>query len=185
MKSKIARLLWLAVLGAAPVASHADYVYTFSLDQAVSIDQGVNPPITYDAASFSFEAPTLPMLGSTFSVTPSANVNGAIITSVLVDGFGGTSWNFSTQPTPLTNTVGAVDFLAFTIDFGGPVSPGVYSTIFAGRCVQQTGGGCGVVDAQGSLTITPVPLPAAVWLMLSGLVVFGAMARREGWQRGE
>jgi hypothetical protein len=64
MKTKIARLLWLTVLGAAPVASHADYVYTFSLDQAVSIDQGTNPPITYDAASFSFEAPQFSRAGA-------------------------------------------------------------------------------------------------------------------------
>ena len=178
MKAKTAKLLCLIVLGATPMASHADYVYTFSLDQAVSIDQGINPPITYVAASFSFEAPSLPMLGSTFSVNPSANVNGAMVTSVHVDGFGGTAWNFSTDPMLLTNPIGAVDFLAFTIDFGGPPAAGTFNTISAGRCVQQTGGGCGLVDAPGSLTITAVPLPAAAWLMLSGFLMFGAMARR-------
>jgi hypothetical protein len=180
VKNKSARLLLIPALCAAPVASYADYIYTFSLDQAVSNQAGTST--VYDAASFSFEAPTLPVLGATFSVTPAANVDGAVVTSVSVDGVGGNSWNFSTQPTALTNPIGAVDYLAFTIDLSDPPSPGVYTTIFAGRCLQNSSNGCGVLDADGSLTITPVPLPASAWLMLNALCGLGVMGRKRRYR---
>lgn len=36
------------------------------------------------------------------------------------------------------------------------------------------------IVARGMYTVTPVPLPAALWMFVSGLGVFGAMGRRTG-----
>ncbi|HEX3397307.1 MAG TPA: hypothetical protein VHS76_11460 [Steroidobacteraceae bacterium] len=107
MKNKSAHFLWLALLVIAPIVAHADYVYTFSLDQVVF------DGYTFAPASFSFEAATLPALGSMFPVSPAGNVNGYLVTSVSIDGQGGNNYAFSTQPVSLTNPLGTVDSLFF------------------------------------------------------------------------
>ena len=59
-------------------------------------------------------------------------------------------------------------------DFNLPaLAPGMYELIITGTTTGVSGGAyAGVVAA------SPVPLPAAAWLLLSGLVGVGAMARR-------
>jgi hypothetical protein len=185
MKNKNALLPCVLLLGIAPMMVHASYLYTFSLDQGVdnSWNQGVETSVTYAAGSFSFEAATLPALGSTFLVTPAGDVDGAAVTSVFVDGQGGDSYNFTTNPVVFTNPAGSVDFLGFTIDLSNPLSPGVYNTNLAGRCIQLSNDsdeGCGFVYSDGSLTITPVsaPEPAPAWLMLLGLAGMGIFQYR-------
>jgi hypothetical protein len=54
------------------------------------------------------------------------------------------------------------------------VGPGnYYDLVMTGTVTGTVGGGYG-----GTISVTAVPVPAAAWLLLSGLVGVGAMARR-------
>lgn len=58
--------------------------------------------------------------------------------------------------------------------FFGPLGTGTYNLRISGLANGLAGG-----EYSGAIGATPVPLPAAAWLLVSGLVAFGAVGRRK------
>jgi len=59
------------------------------------------------------------------------------------------------------------------------LAAGTYSLEIRGTSVGAAAGG----TYTGSLNLTPVPLPGALWMLASGLVLFGFAAGRRGMNR--
>jgi hypothetical protein len=88
-------------------------------------------------------------------------------------------------PTLQAPAGGTIDAWSAPIS-GGPGLSGSYSvlpttTLGAGTYVLEVRGnvtGSSGGSYSGTLNVTPVPLPAAAWLLLSGMAGFGSLARR-------
>jgi len=89
------------------------------------------------------------------------NATGAVNNAQLVD-----NWSQSTNATP-------TDPVAFSNLMIGALQQGTYVLEVAGL---ETGSVSG--SYSGQLDVNPVPLPAAAWLMLSGIGALGAYRRR-------
>jgi hypothetical protein len=141
-----------------PIGTYAfQDTYEFSLSQpaagdllTVSLNLGSGPTASFDISDLQFRLYEVPT-GSTPGLSIPAG---------------------STVVTPWMGTTGNSSGTAIQANFSN-VQSGTYFLDVAGTADGSSGG-----TYVGQLNLTPVPLPAALWLFASGLGLFGTVARR-------
>jgi hypothetical protein len=148
------------VLGTSSIGNYAfQDSYVFQVGAAASGDvltASLSLPGTFALSNVQFRlyqitsGTTAPVVGGSLTGNPS-------VVSVL------TKWKGQS----------GVDNTAISASFSGMQSTGTYVLDIAGTATGSSGG-----LYVGSLNLQAVPLPAAVWFMLSGLAGLGVMARK-------
>lgn len=147
----------------------------------VYVDPGPPPQTLYYALSAAaFAQSTLSFyftLTTPFMYNLTASVSGNQVPSF---GFPVTSVHFGGGPAALLFELSTIG----TEGTSGVLEPGSYW--FTGNTSTQAGTPCCVADSTANffhrwsvdLQLTPVPLPAAAWLLASGLAMFGTLVQR-------
>lgn len=182
MKTKLLRLLSLALL-AGPAIAAADQIYDWTYTDAnvtatgtldVSGGQALSGTGTVTSSAYLGGSETLTLV--TLSTPGVNNLGGGNLSYRFGGGtdlIGDTIFNSSD---PWVSTNGLVFIIGGPNDNGLNIwansgSPGGSYTGFIAGDSNYEGG-------TGTFTATPVPLPAAAWLLLSGLAGMGLMGRR-------
>jgi hypothetical protein len=182
MKTKLLGLIYLALL-TGPAIAAADQVYDFTYTDGgvsatgtldVSGGQAVSGTGTITSSTYLGGSESLTLV--TLSTPGVSNLGGGNLSYRFGGGtdlIGDTIFN-SSDPWVSTNglvfLVGGPGDNGFNVWANGTSPGGSYTGFIAGDTNYES--------ATGTFTATPVPLPAAAWLLLSGLAGMGLMGRR-------
>jgi hypothetical protein len=173
MNTKLLKsMLVIAAMGIAGSA-HASYTYLNTVSAAPKLNVGDFADFSASPAIGSFsDVFTFDLLTASGASAVGVTLNGGVydISGLNVALYAATSNGFVGVPSgaSLGSAANGVTFIV------SPLVAGLYDLVFTGVADGSNGG-----HFLGSVTaVAAVPLPAAAWLLLSGLVGVGAMARR-------
>jgi hypothetical protein len=177
----------------ASVASAQSYLVTVDTSELAGTDGYVNFQFNpADLGAPAAEASVLQWLGSTTLLDApliEGNVTGALPGTMTLSN--GTAFN------DYFHAAQFGDAFSFVVQFSGGVSPSALGTSFALAlyaddaatplltndisgslvCFELSSAGIDFLTSSSAVQVTPVPLPAAAWLLLSGIVTLGGAAR--------
>jgi hypothetical protein len=176
MKTKILGLLVLALAGVSELAGTATAGVVENLDLTFASGATFVGDVTFANDFSSYSAVTGTLYGYDYGTTGYQGTGSDAISWVWYPGSnystaGGNS--FSNWLMDGTNTSNFSNFITFGYTY---TASGI--TLFTGGLGYGTVNNVDYNDPLVSGTATPVPLPASAWLLLSGLVGVGAMARK-------
>lgn len=148
-----------------------DFQNTSGNDWTVSVGGGLN----FEELFFNFSTD----VGAITITTPPLGVGWSL---VVAGGGGGTAGNFGQFSEKIDGPgPGGDPALDFSFTAAGVLDPNAKGNTFAAKISSEAGGNAGGFVSNGG--ISPVPLPAALWLFLTALAGLGVFSRRRAVTR--